>query len=114
MTFIKLLTLIILCILAVKVSRVAILAIRAGHSVSAIVISPIKRLWIWEYNTCRILFKNLVYSKVDIFKTLTNKNEVGKIREHEDQPIALCEAAMVPLTMCQHAESFGAGRWCGI
>ena len=84
MIFIKLLTLIILCILAVKVSRVAILAIRAGHSVSAIVISPIKRLWIWEYNTCRILFKNLVYSKVDIFKTLTNKNEVGKIREHED------------------------------
>lgn len=84
MTFIKLLALIILCIIAVKVSRVAILAIRAGHSMSSIVISPIKRMWIWEYNTCRVLLLNLIYSKADIFKTLTDKNEVGKIREYGD------------------------------
>lgn len=82
MTFIKVIILIILCILLMKILRVLAIAIKAGHNVSAIFISPIKRLIIWEYNSFKTVFINLFSTKVDIFKSLQHEDEVGVVRDN--------------------------------
>jgi hypothetical protein len=81
MTFVKLLILFILCILAIKIAYLIINLIRTSHIVIKVFISPLKRIYIWEYNNFKTLLINLFLQKSDIFKSLTNKKEVGVVRD---------------------------------
>ncbi|MBY0379959.1 MAG: hypothetical protein K2P99_06120 [Burkholderiales bacterium] len=84
MTFIKIIILVILCILTIKLLRIVATIIKNGHTTMAIFVSPIKRLIIWEWNNFKILFMNLYSTKADIFKSLTNRHEVGVVRDNLD------------------------------
>lgn len=87
MTFIKLGILLVLCILAIKLSSAVITAVRAGHSVIRVFIAPLKRIYVWEYNNFKVLLINLFLQKSDVFKSLTSYEEVGVVRENIDNPI---------------------------
>ena len=87
MTFIKLGILLVLCILAIKLSSAVITAVRVGHSVMKVLIAPIKRIYVWEYNNFKVLLINLFLQKSDVFKSLISHEEVGIVRENIDNPI---------------------------
>ena len=55
----------------------------AGKNVFAIyskMISPIKLLFMWEYGLFRVVVRNLIYLKNDIYPSLKSKNVVGVIK----------------------------------
>jgi hypothetical protein len=87
MTFIKLLILLILCILAIKISFIIISVIKSSYSITRVFIAPLKRIYIWEYNNLKVLIRNLFLQKKDIFKSLASSEEVGVVRENINNPI---------------------------
>ncbi len=84
MVFVKLAVLLLFCIIAIKMGCWIAVLVKSGHNVSIVFISPIKRLFIWEYNNFRILLINLFHRKADVFKSLVDKNEIGVVRNNDN------------------------------
>jgi hypothetical protein len=84
MTFIKLTILLLFCFITIKMGKWIAVLVKSGHGVSTVFVSPIKRMFIWEYNNFRVLLMNLFYSKADVFKSLVDNNEIGVVRKNDN------------------------------